>query len=66
MRYERLLNGEVTADPHEPVTQYNGWHMDAAGNHVVRDSNGNWTVLNEKPVLDKMIELDRLKEGDGG
>ncbi len=63
MRYERLLNGEATVDPHEPVTQYNGWHMDAAGNHVVRGDDGAWRIKNEAPVVAKMIDLDERIHG---
>lgn len=48
-------------DPHRPVRQWNGKHIDQFGNHVLCGSDGFWQIETPRAEFRRQAIIDRMK-----
>ena len=62
-RYSALLEGETgPVDVHRPIDQWNGYHYDAEGNHVLCGPDGMWQIETPAPEFRRKLQIEALKD----
>lgn len=61
-RFDALMDGIRSPDPHRPVGQVNGQHIDAQGNHVLCGPDGLWQIETPREEFRRKLQVDDLRE----
>ena len=60
-RFDAIMDGIRSPDPHRPVTQWNGQHIDQFGNHVLC-CDGMWQIETPRDEFRRALQIDEMRE----
>lgn len=60
--YSTLMASAVSPDPHRPITQWNGQHVDQFGNHVLCGPDGLRQIETPRAEFRRKLTVDDLRE----